>query len=100
MRAVHDEHGEHAFSVAVFFETTALARAERRYEDLYHSTPAMLHTVNAEGLITHVSDHWLEKLGYLQEEVIGRSILDFLSDESRQQLGSDVREDYRNGRQK
>lgn len=92
MRAVYDEHGEHAFSVAVFFETTALARAERRYEDLYHSTPAMLHTVNSEGLITHVSDHWLEKLGYLQEEVIGRSILDFLSDESRQQLGSDVRE--------
>jgi PAS domain S-box-containing protein len=92
MRAVKNDAGKQIFSVAVFFETSALARAERRYEDLYHSTPAMLHTVNAEGRITHVSDYWLEKLGYTLEEVIGRSILDFLSEESRQQLDGGLRE--------
>jgi PAS domain S-box-containing protein len=92
MRAVNNDVGEHIFSVAVFFETSALARAERRYEDLYHSTPAMLHTVNADGEITHVSDHWLEKLGYEQEEVIGRSILDFLTAKSREQLDGGVKE--------
>jgi len=92
MRAVHDDAGEHVYSVAVFFETSALARAERRYEDLYHSTPAMLHTIDAEGRITDVSDHWLEKLGFERTDVIGHSILDFLSDDSRQQLLGGVRE--------
>ncbi len=97
MRAVYDDAGQHIYSVAVFFETSALARAERRYEDLYRSTPAMLHTIDAEGHLTDVSDHWLEKLGYQREEVIGRSILDFLSDESRRQLDGGIRDIIRAG---
>jgi len=97
MRAIYDGAGEHQYSIAVFFETSALARAERRYEDLYHSTPAMLHTIDAEGLITDVSDHWLEKLGYAREDVIGHSILNFLSDASRQQLDGGIREIIESG---
>ncbi len=81
-RAICDDAGNQMYSIAVFFETSALARAERRYEDLYRSTPAMLHTIDPEGRITDVSNHWLDKLGYKREEVIGRSILDFLSAES------------------
>ena len=81
-RAVFDDVRNPIYSISVFFETSALARAERRYEDLYHSTPAMLHTIDPEGRITDVSDHWLDKLGYEREEVIGRSILDFLSADS------------------
>lgn len=92
MRAIYDGAGAHQYSIAVFFETSALARAERRYEDLYHSTPAMLHTIDAEGLITDVSDHWLEKLGYARDDVIGHSILNFLSDASLQQLDGGIRE--------
>jgi PAS domain S-box-containing protein len=92
MRAIYADDGEHLYSVAVFFETAALARAERRYEDLYHSTPAMLHTVDAEGRITDVSDHWLDKLGYERQDVIGCSILDFLSNQSRDQLDNGIRE--------
>jgi PAS domain S-box-containing protein len=92
MRAINDDSGKHLYSVAVFFETSALARAERRYEDLYQSTPAMLHTIDAEGRITDVSDHWLDKLNYKREDVIGRSILDFLSDDSRAQLDGGIRE--------
>ena len=80
-RAVVDDAGKQLYSISVFFETSALARAERRYEDLYHSTPAMLHTIDPEGRITDVSDHWLDKLEYEREEVIGRTILDFLSSE-------------------
>jgi PAS domain S-box-containing protein len=91
MRAIYNEVNEHIYSVAVFFETSALARAERRYEDLYHSTPAMLHTIDGEGYITDVSDHWLDKLGYLREDVIGCSVLDFLSEESRNQLDGGIK---------
>jgi PAS domain S-box-containing protein len=91
MRAIYNDANEHIYSVAVFFETSALARAERRYEDLYHSTPAMLHTIDGEGYITDVSDHWLDKLGYLREDVIGCSVLDFLSEESRNQLDGGIK---------
>lgn len=81
-RAIFDSQQRYLFSISVFFETSALARAERRYEDLYHATPAMLHTIDPDGRITDVSDHWLDKLGYKRNEVIGRSILDFLSPDS------------------
>jgi PAS domain S-box-containing protein len=52
----------------------------------------MLHTIDAEGRITDVSNHWLDKLAYRREDVIGHSILDFLSDESRIQLDGGIRE--------
>ncbi|MAF83550.1 MAG: Fis family transcriptional regulator [Chromatiales bacterium] len=74
---------EDVHSLSVFTELSDRARLEQRYRDLYQSTPAMLHTVDDDGRITAVSDHWLEKLGYTREEVIGRSILDFLSEEAR-----------------
>lgn len=81
-----DDDGKFAHSLSVFTELSDHARLERRYRDLYQSTPAMLHTVDATGCITAVSDHWLDKLGYRREEVIGRSILGFLSDEAREPL--------------
>ncbi len=79
----HDVDGAYLDSVSVFTELGDQARLERQYRDLYQSTPAMLHTVNAEGRITVVSDHWLDKLGYTREEVVGRLITDFLTDESK-----------------
>ncbi|MCC7329788.1 MAG: sigma 54-interacting transcriptional regulator [Gammaproteobacteria bacterium] len=71
------------YSVSLFEEPSDRERLERRYLDLYESTPAMLHTIDPEGRITAVSNHWLAKLGYQRNEVIGRSILEFISDESR-----------------
>ncbi len=71
------------YSVSLFEEPSDRERLERRYVDLYESTPAMLHTVDAEGRITAVSNHWLAKLGYQRNEVIGRSIIDFIADQSR-----------------
>ncbi|UCG71683.1 MAG: sigma 54-interacting transcriptional regulator [Chromatiales bacterium] len=78
-----DADGAYLDSVSVFTELGDQARLERQYRDLYQSTPAMLHTVNAEGRITAVSDHWLDKLGYTRDEVAGRLVTDFLTDESK-----------------
>lgn len=60
-----------------------LADERERYRLLYDRTPGMLHTVDAEGRIVHVSDRWLEVFGYSREEVIGRGIADFMSESSR-----------------
>ena len=52
----------------------------------------MLHTIDPDGHITEVSNHWLRKLGYDRDEVLGRSILDFMTDESRRPLEGRMRE--------
>jgi len=81
-----NEAGQLFRSLSVFTEISDRARLKQRFRDLYESTPALLHTVDADGCITAVSDHWLQKLGYTREEVIGRSILGFLSEEAREPL--------------
>ncbi len=99
--AEYNSAGVFLHSLSVFTEVWDRARLERRYRDLYQSTPAMLHTIDPEGRLTDVSDHWLERLGYTREEVMGRSILEFMTDASRQPLVGRLREvisegDFRN----
>jgi len=90
--AEYDESGLFLHSLSVFTELSDRARLERRYRDLYQATPAMLHTIDPEGRLTDVSDHWLDKLGYTRDEVLGRSILEFMTDASRAPLVGRVRE--------
>jgi len=75
----YDREGEFLRTVAMYSEISDQARANFRYRTLYRATPAMLHTVDGDGLIVTVTDHWLQKLGYRREEVVGRSITDFFS---------------------
>jgi diguanylate cyclase (GGDEF)-like protein/PAS domain S-box-containing protein len=57
--------------------------SERRYQLLYEATPAMLHSIDAQGRLVHVSDVWLTTLGYARDEVVGRQVVDFLTPASR-----------------
>jgi PAS domain S-box-containing protein len=98
--AEYTDTGEFLLSLSVFTEVSDRARLERRYRDLYQATPAMLHTIDQEGRLTDVSDHWLDKLGYTREEVLGRSILDFMTDASRRPLMGRIREILREGDQR
>jgi PAS domain S-box-containing protein len=77
------EAGDFLRTVAAYNEVNRELMLEQHYRDLYQATPAMLHTVDAKGRIVYVSDHWLMKLGYRREEVIGRPITDFLSERRR-----------------
>lgn len=86
----YDENGEFLHSVAVYTEYSDVARANYKYRTLYRSTPAMLHTVDSAGRITTVTDHWLAKMGYQRDEVVGRPITDFFSAADRKK--------YANGR--
>ncbi len=83
------DEGDYLRTVAVYTEVGEAARVEQYYRDLYRSTPAMLHSVDHEGRIIHVSDRWLRKLGYQRDEVIGRLISDFWAEEQRQAMGKD-----------
>jgi PAS domain S-box-containing protein len=61
-----------------------LAKSEARYRSLYESTPAMMHSIDTEGRIVGVSEHWLATLGFAREEVIGRMPSDFLTEDFHQ----------------
>jgi PAS domain S-box-containing protein len=80
------DEGDYLRTVVVYTEVSREAQLEQHYRDLYRRTPAMLHTVDAKGRIVHVSDHWLAKLGYRRDEVIGRVVTDFMSEDTRATL--------------
>ncbi len=61
----------------------SLKDREARFCRLYESTPTMLQSVDKPGHLLSVSDHWLLKLGYSRDEVLGRVWVDFLTPESR-----------------
>jgi len=75
----YDTGGKYLRTVAMYSELSDQARANFKYRTLYRSTPAMLHTVDGDGLIITVTDHWLSKLGFTRDEVLGRPITDFMS---------------------
>lgn len=60
----------------------SLKDSQTRLRSLYESTPAMLHSIDAQGRLLTVSDAWLAKMGYTRSEVIGRNSADFLTPES------------------
>lgn len=60
-----------------------LADKTERFRSLYEHTPAIMHSIDAEGFIVSVSAAWLRRLGYEKSEVIGRRSTDFLTPESR-----------------
>jgi PAS domain S-box-containing protein len=75
----YDREGQFLRTVAMYSEISDQAKANFKYRNLYRSTPAMLHTVDGDGLIITVTDHWLSKLGFRRDEVLGRPITDFMS---------------------
>lgn len=93
----YDPHGEYLRTVAMYTEIADQARANFKYRSLYRSTPAMLHTLDTEGNIVTVTDHWLQKLGYERKEVIGRAITDFYGEADRARLPEAIdRADFNN----
>ena len=83
---IKDESGAIAYYVGTqvdishYLETfKALQESELRYQHLYEETPAMLHSIDDQGRIVNVSHYWLEKLGYQQQEVLGKPISAFLT---------------------
>ncbi len=85
--------GDYLRTVVVYTEVGQQARIEQRYRELYRATPAMLHTVDSRGRVIHVSDRWLQKLGYRRDEVLGRLITEFMGKETQATLGGGRLED-------
>jgi PAS domain S-box-containing protein len=84
----HSDDGRFVRTIATYNEMSDQAKIDRKYRHLYRSTPAMLHTVDANGAVVTVTDHWLQKMGYTRDEVVGRPVLDFYSEADRKRIES------------
>ncbi len=65
-----------------------LTQTRQRYDNLFNTMPVMLHFNDSFGRLTAVNDHWLGKLGYDRNEVLGRPAADYFSPQSRHLLAS------------
>ncbi len=63
-------------------EAAALRRSEERFRALYRRTPLPLHALDEAGRIEQVSDAWLDLLGYARDEVEGRPLVAFMTEDS------------------
>lgn len=62
----------------------ALQQSMHEVEDLYNHAPCGYHSLDATGKIVRMNETELMWLGYTQEEVLNRPILEFLTPESQQ----------------
>jgi len=67
-------------------EARSLRLSEERFRELYRGTPLPLHSLDREGRIDQVSDTWLDLTGYRREEVIGRQLQAFMTEESAREM--------------
>ena len=58
-----------------------LKENQERFRLLYDRAPLAYQSLDEQGRLLEVNQAWLDMLGYSREEVIGRSVADFLSKE-------------------
>ncbi|MCL7486622.1 MAG: PAS domain S-box protein [Desulfobulbaceae bacterium] len=82
---VFDKQGILQRVVILYMDTTrrrrsemALLESEDRFRDLFENATDMLQSIDPQGRILVVNKAWRETLGYTEEEVTGRRILDLL----------------------
>ena len=56
----------------------ALVNSEEKFKQLYEKAPVPYHTLSPDGVITDVNEKWCQTLGYTKDEVIGKSIFEFI----------------------
>ena len=57
-----------------------LIDSAQRYQDLYNKTPALLFSMNTDGVVTDASVYFLHKLGYKKASLIGLPMSDMVCD--------------------
>jgi PAS domain S-box-containing protein len=63
-------------------EAKAARSREELFRELYRQTPLPLHAATLDGELIEVSEAWLELLGYQRPEVIGQTLLNFMTPDS------------------
>jgi two-component system sensor histidine kinase/response regulator len=62
-----------------------LEESEKKFKLLYEKAPVPYHTLTPTGVITNVNEKWSQILGFTKEEVVGKSIFDFIAEPQRKE---------------
>lgn len=76
---------------------TALERSLKKYRNIYNKAPVMMHSINNKLEIISVSDFWLDKMGYERNEVIGKTPIDFMTEDSMPSVATNLKELFQKG---
>jgi PAS domain S-box-containing protein len=68
----------------------ALKTEKRRFEAVYQSTPALMHSIDAQGRTVMVSDYWVARMGYSREEALGAPGWSFFAPADQARVRDDV----------
>jgi diguanylate cyclase (GGDEF)-like protein/PAS domain S-box-containing protein len=74
----------------------ALRGSEERYRYLFEESPAITLIVDKCGVIKDINNYLLEKFGYSKNEIIGRSIVEFVVPEHRSIAINELRKAFKN----
>jgi two-component system cell cycle sensor histidine kinase/response regulator CckA len=66
-----------------------LRQSEEKYRDLYDHAPDMYHTLDEQGIIIDCNETEARMLGYEKDELIGKQITDFFTDNSQELFKND-----------
>ncbi len=61
----------------------AYEESQRRYRNMYENMPVLMCSLDKDARLTSVSKGWLHTMGYERDELLGRRIFDFFSEQSR-----------------
>ena len=67
-----------------------LLLTEQKYRNLYEKTPALLRSINTDGIITACNDAYAKNLGYTKQDILGSSIFDHTAEKSVKDMRKDM----------
>jgi len=73
----------------------ALRDSEKKYKFLFEKSTILNCITDMNGIITEINSKFLEILGYLKNEVIGRNIMDFVVAEQREKAAEILAKDFK-----
>jgi PAS domain S-box-containing protein len=60
------------------------------FSEFFGKAPVLMHSVDSDGVIVAISAYWAARLGYTPDDMIGRSIMEFMSAESANRARTEV----------
>ncbi|MDH5680650.1 MAG: HD domain-containing protein, partial [Spirochaetota bacterium] len=60
----------------------ALKESESKFRHIFDSSPVMMHSTDNLGNINDVNNIWLSEMGYTKDEVIGKKLDEFMTEDS------------------